>query len=45
MKERIWRTANGIRSLGSFQGNILTSAFGASIAASNAGTLKRCETA
>src|SRR4026207_2249121 len=35
-KERIWRTARGIRSLGSFQGNMLTSAFGASIAASMA---------
>ena len=35
-KDRIWRTANGIRSLGSFQGNMLTSAFGASIAASMA---------
>jgi hypothetical protein len=27
-KERIWRTACGIRSLGSFLGNMLTSAFG-----------------
>src|SRR5439155_1079644 len=35
-KERIWRTASGIRSLGSFHGNMLTSAFGASIAASMA---------
>src|SRR5216117_140493 len=35
-KERIWRTARGIRSLGSFHGNMLTSAFGASIAASMA---------
>src|SRR5258708_27766555 len=35
-KEWIWRTARGIRSLGSFQGNMLTSAFGASIAASMA---------
>ena len=34
--ERIWRTARGIRSLGSFHGNMLTSAFGASIAASMA---------
>ena len=33
-KDRICRTASGIRSLGSFQGNMLTSAFGASIAAS-----------
>src|SRR5262245_64416879 len=33
-KERIWRTASGIRSFGSFHGNMLTSAFGASIAAS-----------
>src|ERR1700681_583498 len=33
-KERIWRTARGIRSLGSFHGKMLTSAFGASIAAS-----------
>src|SRR6267378_7172115 len=30
----MWRTARGIRSLGSFQGNRLTSAFGASIALS-----------
>ena len=30
--ERIWRTASGIRSFGSFHGNMLTSAFGASIA-------------
>ena len=30
----MWRTARGIRSLGSFQGNMLTSAFGASMAAS-----------
>src|SRR6266849_376372 len=35
-KEWIWRTARGIRSLGSFQGNMLTSAFGASIAHSMA---------
>src|SRR6202035_2867869 len=35
-KERIWRTARGIRSLGSFHGNMLTSAFGASIAHSMA---------
>src|SRR5712671_6526528 len=35
-KEWIWRTARGIRSLGSFQGNMLTSAFGASIALSMA---------
>src|SRR4029434_2831839 len=35
-KEWIWRTAKGIRSLGSFQGNMLTSAFGASIAVSMA---------
>jgi hypothetical protein len=35
-KEWIWRTASGIRSLGSFHGNMLTSAFGASIAASMA---------
>ena len=34
--ERIWRTARGIRSLGSFHGNMLTSAFGASIAHSMA---------
>ena len=33
-KERIWRTASGIRSFGSFHGNMLTSAFGASIALS-----------
>jgi len=33
-KERIWRTASGIRSFGSFHGNMLTSACGASIAAS-----------
>jgi hypothetical protein len=33
-KEWIWRTASGIRSFGSFQGNMLTSALGASIAAS-----------
>src|SRR5262249_30651031 len=33
-KERICRTASGIRSFGSFHGNMLTSAFGASIAAS-----------
>ena|ERR1700680_29238 len=32
--ERTCRTAMGIRSLGSFQGYMLTSAFGASIAAS-----------
>jgi hypothetical protein len=30
-KERIWRTARGILSLGSFQGKRLTSDFGASI--------------
>src|SRR5438132_8924711 len=36
MKELIWRTARGIRSLGSFQGKMLTSAFGASIAHSMA---------
>src|SRR5207247_863360 len=35
-KEWIWRIARGIRSLGSFHGNMLTSAFGASIAASMA---------
>ena len=35
-KERIWRTARGIRSVGSFHGNILTSDFGASMAASMA---------
>src|SRR6476619_3179160 len=35
-KERIWRTARGIRSLGSFHGKMLTSAVGASIAASMA---------
>src|ERR1700726_5250799 len=35
-KERIWRTARGIRSLGSFHGNMLTSALGASIALSMA---------
>src|SRR6202521_3560896 len=35
-KEWIWRTARGIRSLGSFQGKMLTSAFGASIAHSMA---------
>src|SRR5262249_26970251 len=34
--DRIWRTARGIRSFGSFHGNRLTSAFGASIAASMA---------
>src|SRR5262245_63318084 len=34
--ERMWRTARGIRSFGSFHGNMLTSAFGASIAASMA---------
>ena len=33
-KERICRTASGIRSFGSFHGNMLTSAFGARIAAS-----------
>lgn len=33
-KERICRAASGIRSFGSFHGNMLTSAFGASIAAS-----------
>jgi hypothetical protein len=33
-KERICRTVSGIRSFGSFHGNMLTSAFGASIAAS-----------
>src|SRR5215469_11543686 len=32
--ECIWRIARGIRSLGSFHGNMLTSALGASIAAS-----------
>src|SRR2546428_12535564 len=32
----IWRTARGIRSLDSFQGKMLTSAFGASIAHSMA---------
>ena len=32
--ERIWRTASGMRSFGSFHGNMLTSAFGASMAAS-----------
>src|ERR1700709_308002 len=32
--ERIWRTASGTRSFGSFHGNMLTSAFGASIAVS-----------
>ena len=32
--ERIWRTASGTRSFGSFHGNMLTSAFGASIALS-----------
>ena len=32
----MWRTASGIRSLGSFQGNRLTSAFGASMALSMA---------
>src|SRR5581483_10540748 len=31
-KDRIWRTASGMRSFGSFHGNMLTSAFGASIA-------------
>src|SRR5262249_46277708 len=35
-KERIWRTARGIRSLGSFHGKRLTSALGASIAHSMA---------
>ena len=35
-KERIWRTASGIRSFGSFHGNMLTSDLGASIAASMA---------
>ena len=35
-KERIWRTASGTRSFGSFHGNMLTSAFGASIAVSMA---------
>src|SRR5262249_17829333 len=35
-KERIWRTARGIRSFGCFQGKMLTSAFGASIAHSMA---------
>src|SRR3989454_11415502 len=34
--ERIWRTAQGIRSLGSFHGDMLTSAFGASTAHSMA---------
>ena len=33
-KDRIWRTASGTRSFGSFHGNMLTSAFGASIALS-----------
>src|SRR5258705_315488 len=37
----VCRTANGILSLGSFHGNMLTSAFGASIAASMA-TLYGC---
>ena len=41
MKDRIWRTARGIRSFGSFHGYMLTSAFGASIAASMA-TLNGC---
>src|SRR5439155_8381677 len=40
-KERIWRTARGIRSLGSFQGNMLISALGASIADSMA-TFNEC---
>ena len=35
-KERIWRTASGILSFGSFHGNMLTSALGASIALSMA---------
>src|SRR5581483_2109083 len=35
-KERIWRTARGMRSLGSFHGKMLTSALGASIAVSMA---------
>src|SRR2546422_7649318 len=39
--EWIWRTARGIRSLGSFHGYMLTSAFGASIAHSIA-TLYGC---
>src|SRR4051812_6237705 len=39
--DRIWRTASGIRSFGSFHGNMLTSAFGASIADSIA-TLYGC---
>src|SRR4029453_8293210 len=39
--DRIWRTASGMRSFGSFHGNMLTSAFGASIAASIA-TLYGC---
>src|ERR1051326_943208 len=39
--EWIWRMARGIRSLGSFQGYMLTSAFGASIAHSIA-TLYGC---
>src|SRR3954466_2829073 len=30
--DRIWRTASGMRSFGSFHGNMLTSAFGASMA-------------
>ena len=38
MKERTWRTAIGIRSLGSFQGKRLTSDFGASITDSMATT-------
>ena len=36
MNERICRTASGIRSFGSFHGKMLTSALGASIAASMA---------
>src|SRR6185295_13006432 len=39
--DRIWRTASGIRSLGSFHGYMLTSAFGASMAHSIA-TLYGC---
>src|SRR3954469_25328531 len=41
-KERIWRTASGIRSFGSFHGNMLTSAFGASMAHSIA-TAYECD--
>ena len=35
-KECIWRTVSGTRSFGSYHGYMLTSAFGASIAASMA---------